>query len=392
MSRRKPPLFALLFLMPFASISAVLFTPALPEIAHLLSLTPAEAQSTMSLFLLGYALGSLPYGPLANRWGRKPALYLGASLAVVGSLLSLFGVEEGNFPLLLFGRFLTALGSSAGMKLSFTMIADTFDRREATQKLSLASLAFAIAPGAAVAIGGFLTTEWGWQSAFGAVITYSLLVLLIAFFLPETAPALDPEALQLQKIKGGYFNTLRQPKIVLSSLLMGSVTSVIYLFSTFAPFLAIEEMGLSPEDYGLLNTLPPLGLIAGSLMTHWLALYREKLWVIRLGGGLSFFCSVGMLALFAAGKLSPITLFLPIPLLYFGTALIYNNASSFAMEHMKDKSNGSAIMGCLNIFFAASSVFLAQSIASPSSFLLPLSFMTLSLLSLLLLRSVSRLG
>jgi MFS family permease len=378
--------------MPFASISAVLFTPALPEIAQLLGVSDGEAQATMTVFLLGYAFGNLPYGPIAKRFGRKPAIYLGTTIAILGLFLTLFAGERHFFNLFLAGRFLSALGSSVGMKISFTIIADAFEQAQATKKLSLATLAFAIAPGIAVGAGGFLTTHYGWQSCFYALIFYSCIVLVLSLCLPETAPHLDKDALDFKNIKETYQRKLKNKKLIYSALIMGCVTSIIYLFSTLAPFLGINEIGLTPEEYGFLNFIPPLGLIGGSFASHWLATRKEKLAVIQLGGGISVAAIAVMLFFFGMGKLNLWTLFFPIPFLYFGTSLIFNNASSFAMEHMQDKSNGSAIMSFINMMLAAVAVLIAQSTNSPIPLVMPLFFLFFAIFLLLLQRRLKALN
>jgi len=386
MTSKKPSLLTLLLLMPFASISAVLFTPALPEIAAAFNVTDGQIQASMTLFLLGYAFGNLPYGPIAKRFGRKPAIYLGILLAIIGCILTLIAGKNHLFSLFLLGRFLSAFGSSVGMKISFTIIADAFEQAEATKKLSLATLAFAIAPGLAVGTGGMLTTHYGWESCFYALIVYSGAVFVLSLFLPETAPYLDKEALNLNNILSTYRRKLQNKQIVYSACILGSVTSIIYLFSTLAPFLGMNRMGLTPEEYGFLNFIPPIGLIGGSIASHWLAARKDKLAVIQIGGILAILTSTGMLAFFALGYINLWTLFLPMPFLYCGTSLIFNNASSFAMSHMQDKSNGSAIMSFINMSLATVAVLIAESIASPSPLLMPSLFLCFGGLLLFLLQ------
>lgn len=172
---------------------------------------------------------------------------------------------------------------------------------------------------------------------------------------------------------------------------MGCVTSIIYLFSTLAPFLAINRIGLTPEQYGFLNFIPPLGLIGGSLTSHWLASRRGKLDVIRLGGKMAALASLAMFTLFFIGKITLWTLFLPIPFLYFGTSLIFNNASSLAIDHMQDKSNGSAIMSFINMALATVAVLAAQSFNSLLPVALPLLFLFFSFLLLFLQSRVKKL-
>lgn len=388
MNKKKPSLLALLMLMPFASICAVLFTPSLPEIAELLNVSDGRVQATMTLFLIGYALGSLPYGPIAKRFGRKPAIYLGIVIALLGSALILFAGSQQSLGLFLAGRFLTALGSAVGMKISFTIIADVFKQAEATKALSLATMAFAIAPGLAVGVGGFLTTHFGWQSCFYALILYSCLLFGLTLFQPETVPELDENALNLREISNAYARKLKNKKVLYASLILGCISSIIYLFSTLAPFLAINQIGLTPEQYGYLNFIPPVGLIAGSFVSHWLASRKEKLAVIQFGGKLLIAVISVMLVFFGLGWVNLWTLFLPIPVLYFATSLIFNNASSFAMEHMKDKSNGSAIMSFINMAFAAFTVLLAQSFSSPAAILLPLFFLCLAIFLMFLQKAI----
>src|SRR5690606_37800376 len=86
----KPPrVFIFLLMISFASFSAVLFTPSFPLLVRDFGLSAGETQFTVTIFLVGYALGQLPYGPLANRFGRKKALYAGLVLALAGTLLAL---------------------------------------------------------------------------------------------------------------------------------------------------------------------------------------------------------------------------------------------------------------------------------------------------------------
>src|SRR6478672_5239599 len=81
------PMLTLLLLISFASVNAVLFTPALPDITAFFAISENTAQQTITWFLVGYAIGQLIYGPIANRFGRKPALYAGISLQIFSSIL-----------------------------------------------------------------------------------------------------------------------------------------------------------------------------------------------------------------------------------------------------------------------------------------------------------------
>jgi DHA1 family bicyclomycin/chloramphenicol resistance-like MFS transporter len=132
----KLPFFTLLLLISFASVNAVLFTPALPNIAQFFGINEDVAQQTMTWFLVGYAFGQLLYGPLANRFGRKPALYMGISLQMYSSLLCVLAGYTHTFWLLAIGRFLLALGSGVGLKMTFTLVNECYEPKIASQKIS----------------------------------------------------------------------------------------------------------------------------------------------------------------------------------------------------------------------------------------------------------------
>ncbi len=350
MQNKHPPLWILLFLVSFASVTAVLFTPALPELTRVLSISDNAAQFTISIFLLGYALGNLPYGPLAKRYGRKKALYLGTTIAILGTILSQIGGARGSFGAFIIGRFISAIGSSVGMKVSFTMIADTYAHAEATKKMSMALLSFAITPGLAVALGGFLTGNYGWQGCFTFLNLYNFFLLFLIFFLPETAPQLDAKALHPKNILGSFKEAFGDEKIVKSALLISGGTTFGYLFASVAPFIVITYLKLSPEEFGLLSVIPPVGMIAGLFLSKRLADKLSTAQSLMLGSFV--FLAFGMMlgAFFFTKKLNPFTLYLPIPFMYVGLSMIYSNASSFAMSHAKDKSYASSTMNFLNIF------------------------------------------
>src|SRR5690349_9985312 len=109
MMQNRPSFVLLVLLITFGSVSAVLFTPALPEMAHYFAVSDNTAGLTITLYLIGYALGPLLYGPLANRYGRKVALYIGIGLEILAALLCLLAAWLYSFNLLLFARFIMAL-------------------------------------------------------------------------------------------------------------------------------------------------------------------------------------------------------------------------------------------------------------------------------------------
>lgn len=345
----KLPFFTLLLMISFASVNAVLFTPALPDITQFFHISADVAQLTITWFLIGYAVGQLLYGPIANRFGRKPALYAGICLQIVSSLLCVYAGFIHQFSFLIFGRLLLALGSGVGLKMTFTLLNECYEPKVASQKIAYLMLAFAITPGLGVALGGVLTTHFGWMSCFYASAVYGLILLAFVSRLPETLKVKDVNALKFENLIHDYRSQFKNKILIAGGLLMGACTSFVYVFAALAPFLAIDVFGMSSAEYGFDNLLPPIGMIAGSLVAARWAKSYALTWCVKVGIAIA---SIGTLIMIAAFllKLSPIlSLFAPLIVIYFGLCFVLSNSSVIAMNNIQDKAHGAAVMSFINM-------------------------------------------
>ncbi len=369
-TRYKLNTFTLLLMISFASANAVLYSPALPSIARYFEVSSNTTQLTMTWFLIGYTLGQLIYGPLANRFGRKPALYAGIFLQIISSLICVLAGTLHEFSILVIGRFLSALGSGVGLKMAFTLINECYGPKIANQKTAYIMLAFGVMPGLSIAIGGFFTTHFGWTSCFYASAIYGAILLLLTTRLPETKKVLDLDALKLNHLIPEYCLQFKNPTLITSGFLMGLCTCFVYIFSTIGPFIAINLFGINSSQYGIANLLPPLGLIFGCLCAAYLAKKYASDFIIRLG--IIIICAGSLLMLTTIILHLPVItgLFLPLIIVYFGLSLIQPNASILAMNSVTDKAHGSAVMSFINMG-TATIVVLNLNLFSISKLLLP---------------------
>lgn len=388
--QKHPSLFILLLLVSFGMVSAVLFTPGLPQIAQQLAISEKAAELAMTVFLVGYAFGFLPYGPLSDRFGRKKTAYLGISIAILGCLMILLVKQFPSFTLLLMGRLLLALGSSVGLKIAYTIIGDVYKDDKATKIISYMMMAFAIAPALAIGLGGVLTTYYGWESCFYFQTGYSVLLLILTFYLPETSPTLDQEGLKTRAIYRGYLEKIKDRKLLYCGLLTGCGASLYYLFAAESPFIGIVKLELSPEAFGLYSFIPPIGLFLGALFANLLVGKKTPLTILFFGTLLAFLLSVLMFLLFLFDAVTPWTLFLPMPLMYIGESLVYANASSLVLTHARNKSYASATLNFLTIGLCAVSLSIFGSLPPHQPLLMPLFFTGTTLIMLLLLLGLRR--
>lgn len=382
--RVMPQFSILMMLVSFPSVGAVLFTPALPAIQSFFGVSVGQAQFTITAYLIGYAIGQLPYGPLANRYGRKTTLYIGISLAIIGSLLCAFSGAAHSLGLLIFARFLQALGACVGLKISFTMIADSYEQTGATKMISRIMIAFAIMPGIAVAIGGWLTQMFSWESCFYFLALFGLLILGLSTRLPETAKSLDRHALKVASILEGYAVKFKNKRLVLSGLMMGCGSAVIYVFASKSPFIGISLIGLRPDIFGLYNLIPLVGMLFGAILAGMLAGRLPALRLIFIGTVCPLIISFIMLYPFILGHLTPWTLFLPVLFIYLAESLVFANVSSFGLAHAQNKSNGSAVLNFVNLGTTVLAVLLSEFLYPEAALLLPIIFIFFFLIMLLL--------
>lgn len=368
--KHQPPFITLLLMISFASVNAVLFTPLLPEIALYFSISDSTAQLTITWFLVGYALGQLLYSPIANRFGRKVALFIGIIVQILSSLLCVLAGFMCTFTMLVVGRFFLALGAGVGLKMTFTLVSEIYEPVTASQKLSYLMIGFAITPGLGTMIGGYLGAHFAWTSAFYSGAIYGAILLVLVTRLPETKKNLDLDALQLNTLLTKYIIQFRNQPLLVGALLMGSATCFSYLFAALAPFIAINTMNMDISNYGEANLLPAIGLILGSIISAKLSKILTPGFMIGLGIMITSASSILMFVLIL-NRSSPIVgLFIPMVFGHLGLSLIFTQASTVAMSNTIDKAHGSAVMNFVNMGLATSVVLCASS-ASVNPLVLP---------------------
>lgn len=355
-NQSKPSFFTLLLMISFASVNAVFFTPALPEIANYFSITSDVAQQTMICFLLGYTIGQLFYVPIANRFGRKRALYLGITIHILSSVLCIFSGNIHYYPLLIIGRFFLAIGSGVGLQMAFTLVNEFYEPKIASQKISYLIMAFAITPGLSVALGGVLTEYFRWTSCFYASAIYGVLLFCLATRLPEPSVKLDYHALKFKNLFKDYFHQFKNIQLVSGGLIMGGSTCFNYIFAAFAPFLAIQLSGMSSSEYGFYSLIPPMGLLTGSIVSAQLTKFWDLKLLMRLG---IIIIAIGVSIMLVA-MLNHVaiifSLFIPMAMIFFGLCFILSNASTLAMSQVSNKSHGSSVLNFLNMGLATIAV------------------------------------
>ncbi len=246
-----------------------MYLPALPAIAGDLQAPPALVQASLAAYFIGIALGQALYGPFSDRWGRKPALYLGLGVFALSSAACAL-TSEVHF--LIACRFLQALGGCAPLVVPRAVVRDHFDQQASVRALSLLILVMGLAPILAPLIGGQLLITWGWRAIFWLLGAYGAISLtVVALLLPESLPVHARRAQPPAVVLSTYWRLLRDRSFMGWVLSGGMIFSGLLAYISGSSFVFIELFKVRPERFGFFFGANAIGLIAASQVNGWLA-------------------------------------------------------------------------------------------------------------------------
>lgn len=293
MSRPLTPALWLLVLVTFSGTAAIhTFVPALASASRELHTTPAAIQMAISFYVLGLAFGQLAYGPLSDRYGRRPLLLGGLALYTLASVVCMLATR---IDVLVIARFVQALGGCAGVILPRAIVRDSGDADEALRRLSLINLIALAGPGLGPLFGGFLVSSVGWRAIFLFFTLIGLTGFVLSWrLLPETHAARGAQ--RAGSLASSYAGLLRSPAFI-GYVLGGACSSTaFYAFITASPFIFIDQLKQPVEAVGLYLGLLMVAVGVGSLGVRQLA---RRMGQDRLLSGSNLLSLVAVLALLA---------------------------------------------------------------------------------------------
>lgn len=296
---RKAPLWLLACVTIVGTLAMHMFIPALPDAARGFGASAGQMQQTVTVYILGLALGQLIYGPLSDSLGRRPMLLAGLCLYTVASTAAFLAPSA---PWLIGARLLQALGGCAGLALGRAIARDTATPETAVGTLALLNLIMMLGPGVAPSIGSIVDATWGWRAIFALLAALGLLTALGVWrVLPETGRPTG--RLHWRSVRDDYRRLLGTPQFVGFAIGGGCATTSIYAFLAAAPFIFIEQLHASKPQVGIYLGILMAGMAAGNALARQLS-RRWPLEKLMLGGNLlSLACAAVLLALALADRL-----------------------------------------------------------------------------------------
>ena len=246
MPRRKGALGFLALISAFPPLSTVLYLPALPQMVEALDTTQTSVNMTLSMFFLFYSVGLLFWGPLSEKFGRKPILLSGLTIYVVASLFCAFSqhVEQ-----LIAGRIIQALGGSAATVVATAIVKDIYSGREREKVMATIMSMVIIAPMVAPVLGALLLKYTSWRTIFLMLAAIGAITLLGGMLFRETLS---------DKFTGSVVGSWYRLLVVLKNLGFSSLLLIFSLapialmaFLASASYIYIDGFGLTEGQFSL---------------------------------------------------------------------------------------------------------------------------------------------
>ncbi len=327
-----------------------IFLPALPAIARDFTVDAATAQLTLSVSLLATALATLAYGPLADRFGRRPMLFVGLGLFVLGSLSCAIAPDVNT---LIAARVLQACGGAAGMVIARAIARDLYGPTGAALLISRLTMVMVVAPMVAPSIGGLLSDSFSWRSIFWVVAAAGVLVAGFIFVrVPESAPpgSHDPTF----GVVRGFGQLLSSRRFRLLMLYPAFSSTIFFTFIAGAPYVMVELMHRPATEYGLYFMLVAGGFICGNYIATRISARVGTLQMMTYGMVLGAGGVLLAMALNATGNSHPVALFVPIMVSQIGQGMGLPNAQAAVLNVFPLRAGtASALTGFLQMAAAA---------------------------------------
>lgn len=336
-------------LSAFAPLSTDMYLASFSSLAESFATDEGRVQLSLSVFFFGLSVGQLIYGPLVDRFGRKPPLIAGLAIFTLASAaITVVPTVEGFIVL----RLCQALGGCAGMVVSRAIVTDLFDERGSARFLSQMMLIQGLAPIVAPLLGGYILAVAPWQAIFVVLTLFGIGCLLASRRLPETLPPERRHAVGVIGIVRAFREVLGNRAFMAPALSGAFAAACIFAFITGSSFVYMRLHGVSQQHYGWLFGLNACGMIVASqvnrLLLRWFSTRRVMV------GALAFNVAMGVVLVSMAAN-APLPLLVALLMLCLSTGpLIGANSMAIAMSQISThRGTASSVLGVMQFAVAS---------------------------------------
>jgi DHA1 family bicyclomycin/chloramphenicol resistance-like MFS transporter len=329
-----------------------MYLPALPVIAGDLASDEGSIQFSLMAFFAGLMLGQLFYGPLADRYGRKPLLYFGLTLFVAASLGCAFAGTARDLSIL---RFVQGLGGSVGMVMSFAIVRDLYTGLRAGHLLSLVVMVLGVTPIVAPLFGSVIIAITSWRMIFLVQgVMAAILLVFVARYLPETRSVGLRRQTNPAAILRNYGGLLVNKRYIPFVLAVSVAQAGFFAYLSASAPIFIATFGLSPFAFSVAFALNAFGMMAGARSSAVVLRKFRAGHIVRIALAVYLVSALVLLAMSMAGALSLLPFAAALLIIITALGFIMPLGSMLAMESVGPiAGTAAALMGAFQFGFGA---------------------------------------
>ena len=317
-------------LAAIAPLSVDMPLPALPRIAEGLGAEVAATQLVISAFLFGFAVAQLAYGPLSDRFGRRPVALGGLALYLAAGIACAFAP---SIDWMVGGRFAQGLGACAAPVVARAVVRDLHDGTRAARILSLLATGTSLAPILAPIIGAYVVIVFDWRAIF-VVLTLSALALITAtgVMLAETNRGIGAAPLSLGRVLANYYGILTLRRFAAFAVPIGCMAAGLLSFLSGAPFVLIQLYSVGADGFAVCFAIVMVGQISGAMLS---ARFAGRLGIERavlVGLGVAAVGGLALAGLAWAGVAGVAAFVGPMAVFMLGNGFMQPSATAGALQ------------------------------------------------------------
>ncbi len=257
-----PAIWLLVLIAGLPQLSETVYSPSLPEIADALNTSESMVEYTLTIYLFGFAIGTLFWGKLSDQWGRKSSVLGGLIIFILGCIGCYF---SSSIEMLMLSRLVQAFGGSIGSVLGQAICRDAFLGPDLGKVYSVIGSALAVFPAIGPLVGGLIAQFSDWSIIFLFLLACAvILTLLVGFYLPETHHVSLRKSVSIIDVA---LNLLKDRRVMGFALIVAACNGICFSYFAEGSFFLIKNLGLSPSQYGASFMLIAASTMLGGMLS-----------------------------------------------------------------------------------------------------------------------------
>lgn len=331
-----------------------IFLASMPSMSHYFHVS--NIQMMMTVFMASFAISQLFYGPLSDRFGRKPIFLGGLIIYIIGCLMTAFANE---FTELLWGRVVQAVGVASAIISVLSIIRDSYAKADIGKKVAIVMGIIGVCPMLSPIIGSFIQAYFQWRGNMFLLLLMGMIALItVALFFKESMVEKNLHALKIKNTFNNYFIILKHKQFQGYAFAGAFGYSALFCYLAAAPMIIITLFGKSISEFALLCAINATGLIITAIIAPKLSRIKSLATTLYFSAGLITLGGLSLLILSLIFKLELWMITVPMFVMTLGVGLMRPTASTGALQSFPAIIAGSASAMYSFISFGVSALFI----------------------------------